>query len=117
METLLIVNLGHINDIPVGQGVCFIIKGEEVAVFRDRDGKIFAVENQCPHRRGPLAEGVIGGGKVVCPLHGHKFDLATGQGHEPRECVRVFKTWVDNEQIFLQYSKSSQYAEDKMAIS
>ncbi len=94
-----IIHLGSIDQVPVGQGRCFIIDGEEIAVFRSRDGHVFAVENRCPHRGGPLAEGVMGDGKVVCPLHGHKFDLATGQGGEKPECVRIFSVIIDNGEI------------------
>ena len=101
MDKKVIVNLGAVEQIPVGQGLCFVLKGEEVAVFRSRDGKIFAIENTCPHRKGPLSEGMIGDGKVICPLHGHKFDLATGQGSESHECVKVFKTWIEAGNIFL----------------
>ena len=103
MEKGLIFNLGPVDDIPLGQGRCFIVKGEEIAVFRSRNGKIYAVQNQCPHRQGPLAEGIIGNGEVICPLHGHKFNLTTGQGHEPQECIRVFEAWVERNHIFLTY--------------
>ena len=98
-----IVNLGSVAQIPMGQGMCFIINGDEVAVFRARDGRIFAIENRCPHRRGPLAEGVIGKGVVVCPLHGHKFNLATGEGSESKECVRTFKVTEVDQEILIEY--------------
>jgi nitrite reductase (NADH) small subunit len=84
------INLGSIEKIPLGQGRCFIVGSEEIAVFRQRDGRFFAVQNRCPHRQGPLAEGIMGGGKVICPLHSHKFDLETGSGSEPHECVKTF---------------------------
>ena len=84
------INLGSISRIPVGQGRCYVVGAEEIAVFRQRDGRIFATENRCPHRHGPLAEGVLGGGRIICPLHGHQFNLETGAGSEPGECVRVF---------------------------
>ena len=91
-----ILFLGSVEQISLGQGRCFKIVGHEVAVFRCRDGRLLAVENCCPHRGGPLAEGIVGDGKVVCPLHGHKFDLTTGNGSEPRECVKTFKVWEEN---------------------
>ncbi len=73
---------------PLGQGFCFVVGGEEIAVFRQRDGRLFATQNRCPHRQGPLSEGVIGDGKVICPLHAHKFDLCTGEG--PSERLRTY---------------------------
>ena len=106
MDKKFTVNLGSVDQIPIGQSACFIVNGEEVAVIRPRSGGIFALENQCPHRRGPLSEGIVGGDKIVCPLHGHKFDLATGQGNEPHECVRVYKVWEENNRIMLDWSPS-----------
>lgn len=85
----LIVNLGKVETIPAGQGRCYIINDEEIAVFRQRDGKMFATQNRCPHREGPLSEGIIGNGKVVCPLHAHKFDMCNGEG-ENHECVTTY---------------------------
>lgn len=85
------INLGSLDKIPPGQGRCFNVDGAEIAVFRQRDGRLFAVQNRCPHKQGPLAEGIAGGGKVICPLHSHKFDLATGQGSEPGECVKTYE--------------------------
>lgn len=102
MNKTSVINLGRIDQIPIGQGACFIINDQEIAVFRPRDGRIFAVENRCPHRRGPLSEGIVGGGKVICPLHGHKFDLTTGQGSDPRECIKVFKAREKDQNIMLE---------------
>ena len=84
------IRLGRASRIPEGQGRCYVIGSDEIAVFRQRDGRIFATENRCPHRQGPLAEGVLGGGRIICPLHGHQFNLETGAGSEPAECVRIF---------------------------
>jgi nitrite reductase (NADH) small subunit len=84
------INLGRAAAIPWGQGRCYMVGGREIAVFRQRDGRLFATENRCPHKQGPLAEGLVGGGKVICPLHSHQFDLSTGEGSEAAECVRTF---------------------------
>ncbi len=75
---LPIVNLGAVERIPPGEGREFDIDGAFVAVFRARDGEVYAVQAKCPHRAGHLADGIIGAGKVVCPMHSFKFDLATG---------------------------------------
>lgn len=95
------VNLGSIEKVPRGQGFCFIVGGEEVAVFRQRDGRLYATQNRCPHKQGPLSEGVIGAGKVICPLHAHKFDLTTGQGPDPKECVKVYPVREADGQVVL----------------
>jgi nitrite reductase (NADH) small subunit len=82
--------LGPVEKIPPGQGFCFVVDGEEIAVFRPRSGTLAAIQNRCPHRNGPLCEGLVDEKSVVCPYHGHKFDLKTGRGTEPGENVRVF---------------------------
>ena len=102
-----IINLGSIDQVPMGQGLCFDVLGQEIAVFRSRKGEWFAVENRCPHRQGPLSEGIIGDGKVVCPLHGHKFDLTTGQGSDGHECVKAFKVLEKQGNIVMEYSSGS----------
>lgn len=95
------INLGSLDKIPLGQGLSFKVGEEEIAVFRQRDGKLFATQSRCPHKQGPLAEGIVGGGKVICPLHSHKFDLATGQGSESHECVKVFNVEERNGEVLL----------------
>jgi nitrite reductase (NADH) small subunit len=90
MTTSTCIKLGRAAAIPWGQGRCYVVGGREIAVFRQRDGRLYAVENRCPHKKGPLAEGLVGGGKVICPLHAHQFDLSTGKGSEGAECVRTF---------------------------
>jgi nitrite reductase (NADH) small subunit len=94
------VNLGSVEKVPKGQGFCFVVAGEEVSVFRQRDGRLFATQNRCPHRQGPLAEGVVGGGAVICPLHSHKFDLGTGRG-PAAECLKVHGVRESNGEILL----------------
>ena len=86
-----VVTLGSVETISLGQGRCYVVGSEEIAVFRQRDGRLFAAQNRCPHRQGPLSEGMMGGGRVICPLHAHKFDLQNGAGGEPGECVRVYQ--------------------------
>lgn len=101
MSTTTIINLGSVEKIAPGQGHCYLVSGKEIAVFRQRDGHLFATKNRCPHKQGLLAEGVAGCGKVICPLHSHKFDLATGQGSEPHECVKVFQVEERNGEVLL----------------
>lgn len=72
-------NLGPLSRIPPGEGKCFRVAGEEIAVFHTRQGTVFATEARCPHKGGPLADGLVGDGRVICPLHSQAFDLATGQ--------------------------------------
>jgi NAD(P)H-dependent nitrite reductase small subunit len=71
--------LGPIDQIPVGEGRAFAIGNEQVAVFRPRGGRLQALQAICPHRGGPLADGLIDDAQVVCPLHNHAFRLVDGQ--------------------------------------
>lgn len=70
--------IGNIEEIPVGEGRAYAVGGEQVAVFRLRDGSLRALAAICPHRGGPLADGLIDDAVVVCPLHGFTYDLLTG---------------------------------------
>lgn len=74
-----VYNLGPCAAIPLGEGRTFRVGGTLVAVFRTRGGQVFATQAACPHRGGPLADGIVGAETVICPLHGYRFDLATGQ--------------------------------------
>jgi nitrite reductase (NADH) small subunit len=72
------VSVGPVERIPVGEGREVVVGDRTLAVFRARSGEVYATQATCPHREGPLAEGLLGGTTLVCPLHGYKFDVATG---------------------------------------
>ncbi|GFG63737.1 hypothetical protein MKUB_12270 [Mycobacterium kubicae] len=72
------ITLGPVEDIPVGQGRAYAVDGRQIAVFRLRDGSLRALDAVCPHRGGPLADGLTDAEVVVCPLHGFTYDLQTG---------------------------------------
>ncbi|MDT5263759.1 MAG: nitrite reductase small subunit, partial [Mycobacterium sp.] len=72
------IDVGPLDEIPPGEGRTYAVAGEQVAVFRLRDGSLRAIDAVCPHRGGPLADGLIDEQVVVCPLHGHTFDTSTG---------------------------------------
>jgi nitrite reductase (NADH) small subunit len=72
--------IGPLSLIPLGEGRRFEVRGTTVAVFRTRAGRVFATQADCPHQGGPLADGLVGGSTLICPLHERAFDLATGAG-------------------------------------
>ena len=76
--------LGPVDQIPFGEGRAFGVDGEQVAVFRLRDGTLRALSAVCPHRGGPIADGTIDRQVVMCPLHQHAFSLETGLLHHRR---------------------------------
>ena len=73
-------NLGPVTRFPLGEGRLVELGPEAlaVAVFRTRAGPVYVTQARCPHQRGPLPDGTTGGATLVCPLHGYRFDLATG---------------------------------------
>ncbi|HTK48661.1 MAG TPA: Rieske (2Fe-2S) protein [Gemmatimonadaceae bacterium] len=72
------IDLGSIERVPPGEGQTFLVEGREIAVFRSRDDVVHATQARCPHRAGLLADGIVGDGRVICPLHGYRFELASG---------------------------------------
>lgn len=74
----LTANLGSVESIPMGQGRLFQVQGLSVAVFRSRQGAVFAMQALCPHKGGPLADGILGQRTLICPLHGCGFDVVSG---------------------------------------
>jgi len=73
------VTLGPVQSIPEGEGRNFVVGTRTIAVFRTRQGALFATQAECPHRGGPLADGLVGARTLICPLHALKFDLETGR--------------------------------------
>lgn len=93
--------LGPAEQIPVGEGRAFVVGDEQVAVFRLRDGGVRAVAAICPHRGGPLADGLIDGQQVICPLHNHAFGLVDGQCATGASPVRAYQVSVQNGELVL----------------
>ena len=71
-------DLGPVSQVPVGEGRTFAVAESQIAVFRLRDGSLRALDAVCPHKGGPLADGLADESVVVCPLHGATYDMCTG---------------------------------------
>jgi nitrite reductase (NADH) small subunit len=92
-----IVNVGPVERIPLGEGRNVEVEGEAVAVFRTRAGQVYAVQATCPHRGGPLADGLVGGSRVVCPMHSYAFELSTGEPvREGCPALRTYRVSVSS---------------------
>ncbi len=73
-----------------------------VAVFRTRDDQVFAIRDACPHKQGPLSQGIVSGTTVTCPLHNWKIDLESGYALGPDEgCTNTFNAKVENGKVYL----------------
>ncbi|TGN42168.1 nitrite reductase small subunit NirD, partial [Paracoccus liaowanqingii] len=74
-----LIDIAALEDIPP-QGARVVRTPQGcVAVFRTADDRVFALDDRCPHKGGPLSEGIVHGTSVTCPLHNWVFDMATGQ--------------------------------------
>jgi len=71
--------IGALEDIPQRGARCVETPQGRIGVFRTADDKVYAVEDHCPHRGGPLSQGIVHGASVTCPLHNWVFSLETGK--------------------------------------
>lgn len=92
-----------VADIPVlGARVVNRAAQTDVAIFRNSEDKIFALLDKCPHKGGPLSQGIVFGEKVACPLHNWNIELPTGCAVSPDEgCTQRFSVKVESGQVYL----------------
>ncbi len=99
------IDIAALDDIP--QRGARVVKTSDgcVAVFRTADDEVFALNNACPHKAGPLAEGIVHGKSVTCPLHNWVISLETGQAQgEDDGQVATYPARVENGRILLDRS-------------
>ena len=74
----------------------------DIAVFRTADDRVFALNDQCPHKGGPLSQGIVHGDRVACPLHGWLIQLDSGSAVAPDEgCVKRHEARVEDGRVLL----------------
>lgn len=96
------IDIGELNDVPRRGARCVNTPGGRIAIFRTQEDQVFAMDNRCPHRGGPLAEGIVHGASVTCPLHGWVFDLVTGEAQGADEgAVRTYPVMLLNGRILI----------------
>ena len=91
---------GH--NIPLREGRLIDVAGRPIAIFNLGD-RFLATANRCPHRGGPLCDGIVTGASVVCPLHAWKINLDTGAVKRPQvdACVQTFPTRIEDGVVML----------------
>lgn len=89
------ITLGSVSSIPMGEGRTFRVGARHIAVFHARPGQVFAAQATCPHRGGPLADGLLGGRTLVCPLHSWAFDLETGKSSNAECTLQTYPARLD----------------------
>ena len=93
----------RVEDIPVlGARRVARANGMDVAVFRNDQDQVFALLDRCPHKGGPLSQGIVFGTSVACPLHNWTISLADGQARAPDEgCTQRFSCRVEAGDVML----------------
>jgi nitrite reductase (NADH) small subunit len=86
--------IAHLSEIPEGEGRVVKAGGLHLAVFNTRAG-VFVTQATCPHKQGPLADGLTGTNTIMCPLHDRIFDLRTGIGVNTDACIQTYPATLD----------------------
>jgi nitrite reductase (NADH) small subunit len=96
------IEVGELTDIPqLGARVVRTSIGD-VAVFRTSDDEVFALRDKCPHKGGPLSQGIVHDNRVACPLHDWKIHLDSGEAVAPDEgCAATYPVKQENGKIYL----------------
>jgi len=104
MNTTQWIRVTTPENIPPREGRAVLVDGREIALFNLGD-RFLATDNQCPHKGGPLCDGIVTGHSVVCPLHAWKVDLENGQVERPAHgtdhCVATYPTRVDDGLVWI----------------
>jgi len=105
------IRVTETNNIPVREGRCVEIGGRQIAIF-NLGNRFMAVDNACPHRGGPLCDGIVSGNHVVCPLHAYRVNLDTGNVVKPEVAVKVdtYPVRVENGVVLLQMEEEEEMA-------
>ena len=94
--------IASLNDIPPLGSRVVKTDSMNIAVFRNSSDEVFAMKDECPHKKGPLSQGIVHGTTVTCPLHNWKIDLKSGEAMGPDEgCANVFPIKVEDGKVFL----------------
>jgi nitrite reductase (NADH) small subunit len=105
------IRVTEATNIPLREARAVRIGDDEIAIFNLGD-HFLACDNACPHRGGPLADGIVAGETVVCPLHAYRVRLDTGKVTKPEVCVKVetYETRVENGVVLVAMEKLQERA-------
>lgn len=100
------IEICGLEDVPVRGSRVLKLGGREIGIFRTASHEIFAIDNYCPHKQGPLSEGIVHDNGVTCPLHNMVIDLASGQARAPDTgCVDTFSVENREGRLFIKMAK------------
>ncbi len=97
------LDIGPVDQITPGNARTLpVVGGEEIAVFRTQKNEFYALVNKCPHKQGPLSQGIVHDNVVTCPLHSWNISLKTGEAlGEDKGCVPIIPMRVDAGRMYL----------------
>jgi nitrite reductase (NADH) small subunit len=96
------VEIGRLENIPRRGARCVNTPAGKIAVFRTAEDRVFAIDDRCPHKGGPLSQGIVHGAHVTCPLHNWVISLETGLAQGADEgSVRTFQLEVLDGRILM----------------
>ena len=99
------IEIGVLADVPRRGARCINTPMGKIAVFRTASDEVFAIDDRCPHRGGPLSQGIVHGAQVTCPLHNWVFSLETGEAQGADEGrVRTYPLRRENDRLFIDAS-------------
>lgn len=96
------IAIGSTDDIPLRGARCVVTPKGRIAVFRTAENRFFAIDDHCPHKNGPLAQGIVHGNAVTCPLHSWVISLETGEAQGADEgSVRTYALKVEDGRLLI----------------
>ena len=96
------IPIGSIADIPLRGARCVETPEGRIAVFRTAEDRVFAIEDRCPHKGGPLSQGIVHGASVTCPLHNWVISLESGEAQgADKGCVRTIPVKQEGDTLFI----------------
>ncbi|MCS6787420.1 MAG: nitrite reductase small subunit NirD [Thiobacillaceae bacterium] len=97
------LKIGRLHDVPRQGARVVRTAAGAIAVFRTHDDQVYALEDRCPHKGGPLSQGIVHGHRVACPLHDWRIDLESGQAVAPDVgCVARYPVRIIDGELWLQ---------------
>ena len=103
-DPLVWTDVGAVTDVPIRGARRVLTPQGDVAIFRTGDGRVFALRDKCPHKGGPLSQGIVHGHAVSCPLHNWSIELATGEpmgADKGKGCAPVVALRVEDGRLLL----------------
>lgn len=94
--------VANASEIPAGGAKIVTVGDRRVAIFKVKEGELYAVDNTCPHQGAPLGEGYLDGCVVTCPWHAWEFDVRTGACRTvPQDRIKSYKLKLSGDDVFL----------------